>query len=120
MRNARILQSGSGSLLSALCNWFWIFALAANVVDFAVYENVVRAETDFAIGLAAPASLRADGCAAPGGWHFGSTRAAGRLCMRCGVTVQVRVWLAQCRVVVVRCAVPGRAESVYHKTGVCV
>jgi hypothetical protein len=75
MRNARILQSGSGSLLSALCNWFWIFALAANVVDFAVYENVVRAETDFAIGLAAPASLRADGCAAPGGWHCGSTRA---------------------------------------------
>lgn len=59
MRNVRILQSGSGSLLSALCNWFWIFAFAANVVDFAVYENVVRAEAEKeeALGLAVPASL---------------------------------------------------------------
>jgi hypothetical protein len=59
MRNARILQSGSGSLLSALCNWFWIFALAANVVAFTVYENVVRAEAEKeeALRLAAPASL---------------------------------------------------------------
>lgn len=59
MRNVRILQSGSGSLLSALCNWLWIFAFAANVVDFAVYENVVRAEAEKeeALGLAVPASL---------------------------------------------------------------
>lgn len=66
MRNARILQSGSGSLLSALCNWFWIFALAANVVAFVVYENVVRAEAEKeeALRLAASACGRRALCRA--------------------------------------------------------
>lgn len=77
-----------------------LFALAANVVAFAVYENVVRAEAEKeeALRLAAPASLQ---CRAGG--------LALRLhpCVRCGVMVQVRVRLAQC-VVVVRCVVPGR------------